>query len=196
MAKKSTVRKSATGRTTSKQTKRIPQQARRIVEGRVDIRSQMHSLVRDALASGEFGAAEIKRAMSDVFEGVSAGLSKAVPADQNNVLRQTYDGMSDAARGMSTEARKYIDSLVKNARTAGLKTAPAARDAIKTASKHAPELAIETMKASGRAAAGVAGEFAMGVSGVLSGMGSALRGAAKPTKKKAASKKKSSKSKR
>ncbi|MBM4185656.1 MAG: hypothetical protein FJ207_15795 [Gemmatimonadetes bacterium] len=82
--------------------------AKRIVEERVDIRSRMHNLVRDALAAGEFGTAQMSNAVSDAFAGVRAGLAKAVPADHGNILHQTFDGMSDAIAAGAESARKAI----------------------------------------------------------------------------------------
>ncbi|MFO0829159.1 MAG: DUF6781 family protein [Phycisphaerales bacterium] len=227
---------------TTKKTSKTSSHAKRIVEEQVDIRSRMHGLVRDAITTGKFSTEEVGRAVHDAFAGVRAGLAKAVPSDHDNILHQTFDGMSDAvaagaesarkafehakdagrrmsggelrtfvstmrsleeefldavsdaAEGMSDESRKYLDEVVRRAKSAGTKIGPASTKALKVAAKHGPDLAIETMKAGGRAAAGVAGEVAMGVSGLLSGLGSALRGAAKERPAKKVAKKSTAKS--
>ncbi|MDZ4754623.1 MAG: DUF6781 family protein [Phycisphaerae bacterium] len=204
--------------------------AARIVEERVDVRRRMHDLVSDAISTGEIAAVDVRRAIGDALTGVRAGLAKAVPADHDNILHQTFDGMSDAvaasarsarravdeakqagrrftnsdlkeftgsmksiekdflaavsdaAHSMSDESSTYLQQLVRRAKSAGSKLGPAARESVRSASKNAPELAREAVKAGGRAAAGVASEFALGVSGVFSGIGSALRGSSTPTR--------------
>jgi hypothetical protein len=235
MAKKTASQKSASKKAPIKKGAARPNatavRAARIVEERVDVRRRMHDLVSDAISTGELAAVDVRRAVGDALTGVRAGLAKAVPADHDNILHQTFDGMSDAvaasgrsaqraieeakqagrritttdlkkftgamksiekdflaavtdaAHSMSDESSTYLQHLVRRAKSAGSQLAPAARDSVRSASKHAPELAREAAKAGGRAAAGVASELALGVSGVLSGIGSALRGASGTSRK-------------
>lgn len=89
------------------------------------------------------------------------------------------EAVSEAAQGLKGESEATLQDLARRARAAGTRIGPAARSAMNVAASHGPELVVETAMAGGRAAAGVAGQFALGVSGILSGLGSALRDAGK-----------------
>ena len=104
------------------------------------------------------------------------------------VERHFLDAVSDAAKGMSKEAKATLDELVRRATKAGTSIGKVGLHASGTAARRAPEFAVEAAKASGRAAAAMASELAMGMSGFLSGLGDALRtsGRAKAAPKPAA----------
>lgn len=105
----------------------------------------------------------------------------AFTSSMRTLEQDFFAAVSDAAGRLSSDTRTYLDSVTKAAQKAGTAIAPAAREAAGTAARHAPELAIETMKAGTRMAAGVAGEITKGLSGVMSGIADALRHASKPT---------------
>ncbi|MDZ4830181.1 MAG: DUF6781 family protein [Phycisphaerae bacterium] len=169
--------------------------------------SDVRAAVKDAFTGVRAGLAKAvpadhKNVLHEAFDGMSDAIAasaesarRAVAHAKTATQRMTdnelkplastvkkleadfLSAVSDAARGMSAESSKYLDELVRRTKKAGTKLAPATRDALSTAAHRAPDLAVETMKASGRAAAGVASEVAMGISGLLSGFGAALRSA-------------------
>lgn len=193
----------------------------------------MHDLVSAALADGRLDLTAAREAA----KGVADAMSGVVPADKSNVLRQVFDGMTEAVSGAADAAKRSLNhaaasgkrlstkevarlketlqslehefltsvrgasehmsssagaewkSMVDSAKKAGTTIRPAAKEALSAAADHTPTLAVETVKAGARAARALTGELAMGLSGVFSGVGAALRGrGSKKASKKAAKK--------
>ncbi len=90
--------------------------------------------------------------------------------------------VGNAKDELAEQARREWDDLTREARRAGTAIAPAAQSALKAADGHALELAKETAKAGLKAAKTLAGDVALGVSGLLSGVGEKLK--KKPAKAK------------
>jgi hypothetical protein len=134
----------------------------------------MSDAVEASIRSAETAWRKAKAAGKRMTKGEVGSFIESMRSIESDFL----DAVAETARGLKGESQKVLEDLAKRARTAGTRIGPAASSAIEVAAAHGPELAVEAMKAGTRAAAGVTGQLALGMSGLLSGFGSALRGAA------------------
>lgn len=133
----------------------------------------MGDAVAAAIRSAEVGWRKTKAAGKRMTRSDVGSFVESMRSIESDFL----DAVAETARGLKGESEKVLGDLAGRARKAGTQVGPAARSAIEVASAHGPELAVEAMKAGTRAAANVTGQIALGMSGLLSGFGTALRGA-------------------
>lgn len=154
--------------------------------------SERENVLRQLVDGMAEAVAASATAAGDSFRKAAAAGQRMTVGEWNRFSRSMASleddfiaALSSAGKELQHDSRVCLEHVVRATKKAGTAIAPAARDATNVALRHAPELALESMKAGGRMAAGVAGEFAKGISGVMSGFADALRGVAQPPKRSA-----------
>lgn len=137
-----------------------------------------------AVAAGAGAAGETLRHAAAAGRRLSSADAAKLRERLGGLEKEFFNALHDAADGLSGAASREWKTAVKRAKEAGTDIRPAAAKALAAARADAPGLAVETMKAGARAARTLGSELAMGLSGVLSGVGSVLRPASKVVSKK------------
>jgi len=91
--------------------------AKAIIDEGTDIQNRMYNLASDAIARGQDQIAAIREATSDVLSGVQSSLEKQMPSDPNNVLRQVFDGLSDAVSAAARAGEGAVNDTKARAKS-------------------------------------------------------------------------------
>jgi len=74
----------------------VTEEAGRIASEGSAVRERVRDLVLRIVRERNLRLQEVSQLGRDVFDGAACAMSKAVPADQDNVLRRVIDGLTDA----------------------------------------------------------------------------------------------------
>jgi hypothetical protein len=100
--------------------------ARKAASEGTAVRDRVRELSVRALRDRSFSLDEVPRVVNEVLDGAVDGIDRSVPGDQRNVLRQVFDGLSDAMGSVASAGSETVKSLRGRVRTVTDKTGPQA----------------------------------------------------------------------
>lgn len=97
------------------------------------VRDRIRELTARALRGRVPRGGEVSGLVNEVLEGATEGIDQSVPDSPRSVLRQVYEGMSEAVQAVSSAGRRAVKSAAGRGQRIVSRDVPAARRGLRTA---------------------------------------------------------------